>query len=151
MGLDMYLNKHLYVQNWDFMEPKDKHTITVKKGGKERTDIDTSKIKYLIMETGYWRKANAIHQWFVINCQDGNDDCGTHYVSREQLGTLRDTCKKVLDDSSKAKELLPTQEGFFFGGKGYDEWYADDLTLTIEIIDEALKDKDGDYYYSSSW
>jgi hypothetical protein len=23
---------------------------------------------------GYWRKANAIHRWFVEHVQDGNDD-----------------------------------------------------------------------------
>ena len=23
-----------------------------------------------------WRKANAIHKWFVDNVQDGVDDCG---------------------------------------------------------------------------
>ena len=29
-------------------------------------------------EVGYWRKANAIHGWFVRNVQNGKDDCGTN-------------------------------------------------------------------------
>ena len=45
----------------------------------------------------YWRKANAIHQWFVEHVQNGEDDCGTYDVSVEQLQELRDTCMKVLE------------------------------------------------------
>ena len=36
MGLDMYLSKKTYVQNWDFHKPEEKHTISIKKGGKAR-------------------------------------------------------------------------------------------------------------------
>ena len=28
----------------------------------------------------YWRKANAIHGWFVKNAQQGIDDCRTYSV-----------------------------------------------------------------------
>jgi hypothetical protein len=48
------------------------------------------------MTVAYWRKANQIHNWFVENVQDGNDDCKDYYVSRKQLEELRDTCKAVL-------------------------------------------------------
>lgn len=65
----------------------------------------------------YWRKANAIHKWFVENVQYGEDDCGTYEVSVEQLVELRDTCKKVLE----ASELV---DGYVFGGQQYKdgEW-----------------------------
>ena len=26
-------------------------------------------------EVAYWRKFNALHNWFVQNCQDGVDEC----------------------------------------------------------------------------
>ena len=119
----------------------------------------------------YWRKANAIHQWFVDNVQYGEDDCGSYEVSVEQLKELRKTCKKVLkstklvdakvpngyvmkdgemvpyemvdgkvlEDSSVAEELLPTQEGFFFGGTEYDEWYWNDLEMTVKGIDAIMR------------
>lgn len=45
---------------------------------------------------GYWRKANAIHRWFVENVQDGNDDCGEYEVTKEKLEELKDTCLEVL-------------------------------------------------------
>jgi hypothetical protein len=50
-------------------------------------------------EVGYWRKANAIHKWFVNNVQGYVDDCGYYEVSREQLEDLLDTCIQVRDAS----------------------------------------------------
>ena len=39
---------------------------------------------------GYWRKANAVHNWFVDNVQDGNDGCKHYWVSKEDLQKLLD-------------------------------------------------------------
>lgn len=50
-----------------------------------------------------------------------------------------------------AERRLPTQEGFFFGGTEYDEWYVDDLKETKRMVTEALADDDADYEYGSSW
>lgn len=117
-----------------------------------------------------WRKANAIHRWFVDNVQDGKDDCGIYEVDVEQLCKLHDTCKAVLDstelvdaeideserflngrwtrstidgkklaDPTVAKELLPTQDGFFFGSTAYDQWYWWDLEFTMGKIDAILR------------
>lgn len=47
----------------------------------------------------YWRKANAIHNWFVENVQNGEDDCGTYEVNLEQLKELLDTCREVRSSS----------------------------------------------------
>ena len=59
---------------------------------------------------------------------------------------------KVLEDATVAKELLPTQSGFFFGDTDYDDWYWENLQDTKRIITEALKNDDGcDFYYQSSW
>lgn len=46
-------------------------------------------------ELGYWRKANAIHAWFITHVGNGVDDYEPFPVSREQLRTLRDTCIAV--------------------------------------------------------
>lgn len=62
-------------------------------------DLDVDKLfpQYDIFEqVGYWRKANAIHRWFVQNVQGGVDDCGTYIVTREQLEQLKATCEQVL-------------------------------------------------------
>ena len=43
----------------------------------------------------YWRKANAIHNWFVVNCQKGVDECQRTYIERSQLVELKDACDKA--------------------------------------------------------
>lgn len=174
MGLDMYLYKKMYVGN-NYKEPKDQLKIEVEGVKQERVSEITEKV-------GYWRKANAIHNWFVINIQDGEDDCKEYYVTVNQLQELLDDVNKVIEASeliegeitngcnfkdgkqipniekgtiiknpAMAKKLLPTTEGFFFGGTGYDEYYYNDLVDTKKILEEVLKEVNGDFYYSSSW
>lgn len=150
MGLDMYLEKRTYVKQWDHQSAEEKHEVVVTKGG-QPTNIDPKKVKYIIEEAGYWRKANQIHRWFVENVQNGVDNCGDYYVGSEKLAELLELCKKVKADHSLAEELLPSASGFFFGGTEYDEWYFNDIDNTITILEECLEDERGDYYYSSSW
>lgn len=94
---------------------------------------------------GYWRKANAIHNWFLENCAardkwaDPIDDCRPIEIPVEKLEELLDDCKKVLEDKSLATELLPTTDGFFFGSTEYDDWYFDDIEDTIDIIEPIIK------------
>jgi len=149
MGLDMYLDKRTYVKYWEH-NGDDNYEVKVTKKN-EPTNIDPKKVKYIIEEAGYWRKANQIHRWFVENVQDGVDNCGDYYVERNQLQALLDLCKIVQKDHSKAEELLPSASGFFFGGTDYDEWYYNDIENTISILEDALEDKNGEYYYTSSW
>ena len=150
MGLDMYLDKRTYVKQWDYIDEAKQYTVEVTRGG-EPTSIDPKKVKYIIEEAGYWRKANAIHKWFVDNIQDGVDDCRDAYAERRDLQTLLDLCRIVIIDKSKAEQLLPSTSGFFFGNTEYDEWYYNDIQNTIEILEKALEYEAGDYYYSSSW
>lgn len=123
----------------------------------------------------YWRKANAVHQWFVTNVQDGKDECEPHKVTHEQLTELRDICQRILDtvnmgegqpgvseapffmewtdypdmtlDTDLASELLPTKSGFFFGGTEYDQWYVQDLRNTVEQLTGIL----GNYPADAFW
>lgn len=94
---------------------------------------------------GYWRKANAIHSWFLENCAAKDpfdnpiDDCRPIEIPLEKLEELLDTCKEVLKDHSLTKRLLPTADGFFFGSTEYDEYYFDDIEDTIEIIVPVIK------------
>jgi hypothetical protein len=150
MGLDMYLAKKTYVKNWDHQEKH--HKITVEYDGKIRTDIKPERISYIVEDIMYWRKENAIHAWFVENCQEGEDDCRESYVTAEDLTKLADLCDLVLE--SKDGELLPTQGGFFFGGTEYDEYYFEAIEETAKVLREELNSNTEEYptyYYHSSW
>jgi hypothetical protein len=152
MGLDMYLYKKNYIRQGDWYKPEVVNEVIVKTGGEVDKHIKPERVKYVVEEVGYWRKANQIHKWFVDNVQKGNDDCGNYYVDREDLENLLDLCRIVKIDNSKAEDLLPSQSGFFFGGTGYDEWYFNDIDNTIKILEEVLSDEHADgFEYSSSW
>lgn len=61
---------------------------------------------------------------------------------------------KQIVNTVVAEELLPTCSGFFFGSTDYDQWYAEDINNTIEILENVLKKFDFDNYtvlYSASW
>lgn len=152
MGLDMYLYKKNYIRTESFYKEDLRNEVIVKTGGEIDTKIKPERIRYIVEEVGYWRKANQIHNWFVQNVQNGIDECQNSYVSRETLEELLELCKQVRDDHSKAEELLPSTSGFFFGGTEYDEWYFDSIDNTIKIIEECLEDETADEFeYSSSW
>ena len=190
MGLDMYLDK-----------------CNRKAWGYKDMDIDKMKVNnpalyeelkpFIVMrgeshpwesfftEVGYWRKANAIHKWFVENVQNDVDDCGSYEVSKEKIEELLGICKtiksrckmengyikngetlkngkwcpimeegKYIANPEIAAELLPTQDGFFFGSTSYDQWYMEDIENTINILTSALETVDFDremVVYSASW
>jgi hypothetical protein len=95
MGLDMYLTKKIYVgANYEHRNVTGSISIKV---GKEEVPVNLKKVRYIEEEAGYWRKANAIHAWFVGNVQDGNDDCGDYYVSQKKMQELLDLCNLILD------------------------------------------------------
>lgn len=152
MGLDMYLYKKNYIRTDEFYKPEHRNEVIIKTGGEIDSRIKPDRVRYVVEEVGYWRKANQIHNWFVETVQNGNDNCGSYYVSRDTLQDLLKLCKEVKEDNSKASELLPSASGFFFGGTEYDEWYFNGIDNTIEIIEECLEDEYADdFEYSSSW
>ncbi len=152
MGLDSYLYKKNYIRTEDFYNEEFRNEVIVKTGGEIDTKIKPKRIRYIVEEVAYWRKANQIHNWFVTNVQNGVDECQSSYVSREKLEELLDVCKKVTEDNSLAESLLPSASGFFFGGTDYDEWYFRDVANTIQFLEEILSDESADdFEYNASW
>lgn len=163
MGLDMYLSARKYIAGINygrkdgeyFSEANTEFDEIIATQGLTRGEVrEGSPSLHLEITVAYWRKANAIHGWFVDNAQSGTDNCADYYVGREQLIELRDLCQQVVDNPEDAEELLPTQDGSFFGSTEFDEWYIGSLKDTIEQLDKVLNNSkfDGwDFEYSSSW
>lgn len=164
MGLDMYLHARKYVSSSMEIEPEGNiYEDTLSVVGLNKSDLPIADYGSLTIgvKVMYWRKANAIHNWFVQNVQDGEDNCREYEVGREQLAELRELCDRVLKDHSLASDLLPTQAGFFFGGTEFDEWYFASLEETRNAIDKLLDPTSplnagsglGKWWfdYSSSW
>jgi hypothetical protein len=148
VGLDMYLTAKRYLSDYDLTEKQLKQEID------KVLDTKIGSVKEVSLEAGYWRKANAIHKWFVDTVQDGLDECQETSVTLEQLQELSAIVNMVLADNSLAGEILPPTEGFFFGGTEIDDWYLEYLKDTKDILDKILTNPDSknwQFYYQSSW
>ena len=116
MGLDMYL----YCRN---------------KGETELPDD----------EIYYWRKANQIRQWIVSHTgYSESSNITAHVLTKEHLENLLSDCKKVLEKPELASMILPTSEGFFFGGTQYNESYLLTLEETAEMLESLIPETDFD-------
>jgi hypothetical protein len=164
MGLDMYLTANEYVsrtqrdpQGLSYDTPKENELFynlaDRRKGWVDNAGYAGISISYPV---GYWRKANAIHNWFVQNVQDDRDECQKSYVSPQNLRDLREACQAVL--ATKNNSLVSVQEvaidvglapkaGFFFGSQEYDEWYFGDLEYTVTTINRL----EGSGLFDNAW
>lgn len=157
MGLDMYLHarKHVADYDWYPQESRDLYRKVIELTDTNNLQGEGGNSLTVEFESMYWRKANAIHGWFVENVQMGEDDCKRYDVLPLTLHLLVKDCKEVLKNPGKAEELLPVKEGFFFGSYKYDDWYFDYVRYTAERLSQLLKVVDNDpsiwLTYQSSW
>ena len=164
MGHDMYFfaKKTTYksFSKWD--EPDRTNNVNYPKDLKIFSDyIYDRNFKSVQTETiyqiGYFRKFNALHSYIVKTFANGVDDCQDIILYKEDVEQI----KKVLDDVlnahqqvEKAKELLPTQSGFFFGGTDYDDYYFEEAKVAADLMQSFLDNFDFDKYqliYEASW
>ena len=173
MGLDMYLYASRYQSKVSWREDKSpleypqelkdlEHDI-------EQRNFLSATTKYQI---GYWRKFNALHNYIVQHFGNGEDNCQEIYIGVEDIEKMLDICKRIHEDlktcpkvikgegsckyevyeSKLAKELLPPEDGFFFGSLEIDEWYKEDIEYTIELFEKVLKiTNQFDIVYDASW
>lgn len=167
MGLDMYLNKKTYLNNWLDQTPEKQISVDVKLGGVQHPQIKPDRIFLITEELMYWRKANQIHGWLTNHCIE-IDDSRVYQVTKDHLNKLLLDCKKVLQiletapkgttqvlggwkdgeeyyvdvevytDISEVLEILPPCEGFFFGSNQVDEYYKETIEGTIRLLEEEL-------------
>ena len=116
----------------------------------------------------YWRKANMIHKFFCDNgeeieeqviykiskenleellekckqvlniatVKEGKIKNGSKLVNGEWEPILEDG--EYIENEEEIADILPTQEGFFFGSTEYDQWYLEDIKFTKEKIEDLL-------------
>lgn len=163
MGLDMYLFRSVPTKSWEDVK---------------WDDFGRSDQTYIKSTVAYWRKANAVHKFFVDKTQDGNDNCQESYVPREVLADLVEICEKICrtegidaeafdlkslpedffekpmseDGAKLAEEHLPPCRGFFFGTYELDGSYLYNLIKTVQMLKPLLLEDDhADFSYEASW
>ncbi len=138
-----FLSKKTYVQNWSYMAPKERHSVTVKCGGVDVPHIKPERISYIEEQIHSWRKANQIHWWFVENVQGGEDNRQEYFVSWENLKELLNECRRALENKESASSILPT---------AYEEFYFQDIKETAEMLEKVLAEEPEtqcNFYYQS--
>lgn len=161
MGLDMYLYRREYISGHSFNEAPELETFNTLV---EAIGIQPSpQAPHIHVEVcvAYWRKANAIHGWFVNELANGVDECQSIYVPREKLVELRDKADAMLRVPANFRENVATKSGlqptggFFFGSYDYDDWYIEDMKNTVTQLDKILEstpeDSWSDFIYRASW
>lgn len=112
MGLDMYLHAKKYLAGYKHAPADEQQRcaeIVELVGLTAAADPDDLSVEVEVV-VGYWRKANAIHRWFVENVQEGVDNCDSYYVSREQLAALGAKCRAALA-AAQVAEGQPVHTG----------------------------------------
>lgn len=158
MGLDMYLNRMPRYKNTTASE------VSAIENYFEWCDIDESELpskdviefykpfykkRYSAWDTehkcgynrimeqvGYWRKANQIHNWFVTNVQDGDDDCDYHECTKEILENLLGVCKTVFDSCTMTYGKV--HNGDKGTPNGWEPIYEDGKVVIDSSIAEEL-------------
>ena len=99
-----------------------------------------------IAEVGYWRKANAVHGWFVRECANGVDECQEIPVSKIKLLELQAQCLIALmkkqehevptGESPKTSSLVPDE------GQDIGAFIAEQMKMetTLAVMEREFED-----------
>jgi hypothetical protein len=159
MGLDMYLNRVIYMSG-NSIEEKSITAKTTYITPAEYFSIDTENIQEISVQILYWRKSNWLHAWFN-EVLGGVDNCEKCRVPEEVLIDLSD--KLAIAILTVDPTVFKPSEGFFFGSTEIDEYYWDDLKETLKIIKPIADDlkkpfeerdsinKRSSFTYEASW
>lgn len=110
-------------------------------------------------EIAYYRKTNFLIPFFETMAERKVENCVYLPVNKSWIEELQERCKTLLDlievdkleDEEykipgeaiiRAYELLPTQEGFFFGSTDYDEYYFMHVHEVYESCPAILEEFD---------
>ena len=102
-------------------------------------------------EVGYWRKANAIHKWFVDNVQNGEDDCGDYSVSKELLEELLNDCYTVLGQSELVEKEVIQVVGYNEHGEEVEKPVKRKVIKDTSAAEAILPAQSGFFFGDTSY
>lgn len=155
MGLDMYFTaKKTLMPGLGKEAEADaiKYDLLATTAGFTQEDTDkftgykTAELDFTI---GYWRKFYDLHQWFVNNCQYGEDNCRPYTVTKEALEELKAALEETLADPSTRTD------NFGHETDPEDDWdyFRDNAEETLKLVDFWLSPTFESWYfqYQASW
>lgn len=99
-------------------------------------------------DVAYFRKVNFLIPFFGYE-----DNCTDLQLLKSSVEDLIEACDKVLADHDCASEILPTEDGFFFGRTEYDDYYFADVRNVRDEFKEILStvDWENEELYMHCW
>jgi hypothetical protein len=149
MGLDMYLYAEKYISQVDYKNVRGEISRSVRL---EWQNVMMTADMYHLPSTeyaggsvskcvGYWRKANAIHGWFVRELAEGVDKCQRIEVSMADLLRLRDECVRALANRDQA--IPGKEETITINGEAQNiaevilnEWANQSMRTGVQVLDD---------------
>ena len=95
----------------------------------------------------YYRKVNFLVPFFQNSVLHEEMGFILSSVHKDEIKDLIDSCEMVLKNRKKAPEILPTEEGFFFGSTEYDDHYFMHVQNVLNDFKMLLKDFEEDCKY----
>jgi hypothetical protein len=158
MGLDMFLLRTNRTNHTiEELEAIDNDTITPEKA-EAAPFLPLRKYKYLegaygiFHEMAYWRKFNALHNWFVERLQSGIDECQLSEIDEDTLVSLIDELKAA--SRGEFVEDLEPVSGFFFGSTEKDQYYYECINDALHLFGDVFNNFDFKkcrLFYRASW
>ena len=155
MGLDMYLDK-CDRRAWGYKDMDiDKMKVNNPALYEELKPFVVMRGEYhpwesFFTEVGYWRKANAIHKWFVENVQDDVDDCDYYEVSKEKLEELLGICTTIQNECKMEKGYIKNGETLK-NGMWCPIMEEGEYVSNPEIAEELLPTQSGFFFGSTDY
>lgn len=155
MGLDMYMYAQVRSTILDYGRdeepPEDRQKMLAAAeavGLKDSAGEGNYGPVSIEMQVGYWRKANAVHGWFVEHVQDGVDECQRSRVELEQIVELRELCEKVVATAKlEPGKVVVGQRGT---ASGWEDMLEDgEVCTNADEIIELLPPTSGLFFGSS--
>lgn len=163
MGLDMYLFKAKTPRDMGGKNPRTLEELRAFTAARETTAqkaqvfdelmtgdlfLEGDSYRYIsaFQEVGYWRKANAIHRWFVENVQNGNDDCDYYPVTFDQLAALLDVCERVVNTVKIEKGTVINGQTCSADGEWEPNYEWGEIITNAEEIAELLPTAGGFFF-----
>lgn len=147
---DVYFRKVNFVYRFFADDLVDECCIVSKDKVQELVDICT-KIEEAAKEAGVLDESGRVHDKYY--CKSNFYDLSKEEQDKERKRVEKENAAIPKDLIDLAEELLPTQEGFFFGSTEYNAYYFGDIADCKAQFTKLLEDwKDGEVVYNiMSW
>lgn len=145
MGLDMYLYAEKYISSTGAFNENDpkQYNKTLEACGMDTLPKGQFASISVKSQVAYWRKANAIHGWFVRECANGVDECQDIYVSKDKLVELRNACVEALTHRHTATK--PKESDYVVKLDSKDIIQSVQDTIITSVMEKQFVDTNTDY------